>query len=279
MPMSHKDELGLDLSTGSRHYRAFVGSAKNYDLVSAMQFNLLTFIGLREHHFLLDIGCGSLRAGRLFIPYLLTGKYFGLEPERWLVAEGIKNELGEELIRIKKPTFVYDDSFTLTAFNQKFDFILAQSIFSHASQKQIAECMHEAKEVMKPAAIFAATFLEGESNYSQDDWFYPGCVTYTFERFADIVRMEGLDCKRLDWYHPNEQTWTVIFFPENASNLPPLEDTSKLPIIENKLKGKLELCGRRLSRTRERLVRLEQHPYIKVGRLIQQALQNAGLVR
>ena len=44
----------------------------------------------------LDIGCGSLRAGRLFIPYLLPGHYYGLEPEKWVVDEAIKNEIGEE---------------------------------------------------------------------------------------------------------------------------------------------------------------------------------------
>jgi len=58
-----RSSLGLDLETGSKHYRAFVGPPDKYDLVSAMQFNLLTSLGLRECHHLLDIGCGSLRAG------------------------------------------------------------------------------------------------------------------------------------------------------------------------------------------------------------------------
>lgn len=193
-----------------KDYRAFVGPAEKYDLVGAMEFNLLTFLGLREHHFLLDIGCGSLRGGRLFIPYLLPGRYFGIEPEQWLIEEGIKNELGEDIIRVKQPVFSNDKNFTLSIFNRKFDFLLAQSIFSHASQRQIRRCLSEAKKTMKPTSIFAATFVKGEENYRDDGWVYPGCVTYTLEHIIDLVEEQGLICKSLDWSHPNQQMWIVI---------------------------------------------------------------------
>src|SRR5687768_7150102 len=41
----HREEnnyLGHDLPAGARHYRAFVGPPQNYDIIAAMQFNLLT---------------------------------------------------------------------------------------------------------------------------------------------------------------------------------------------------------------------------------------------
>src|SRR5208282_5208053 len=103
--------------------RKFVGAEESYDLLAAMQFNLMTFLGLRERSYLLDVGCGSLRGGRLFLPYLLPDHYFGIEPEKWLVEEGIRNELSDGLIAIKRPTFSYDTNFTLTIFERKFDFI------------------------------------------------------------------------------------------------------------------------------------------------------------
>ena len=81
-------------------YKRFVGPSDKYDLASSMQFNLLTTLGLRDQHKLLDIGCGSLRAGRLFIPYLQSGNYYGIEPEKWLVSEAIQNELGKDIINI-----------------------------------------------------------------------------------------------------------------------------------------------------------------------------------
>jgi SAM-dependent methyltransferase len=64
------------------------GGLANY-FMGATQFRLLTTLGLREHHSLLDFGCGSLRAGRLLIPYLLPGRYYGLEPNRCLIEDGI----------------------------------------------------------------------------------------------------------------------------------------------------------------------------------------------
>jgi len=183
-----------------------------------MQFNLLTSLGLRGHHYLLDIGCGSLRGGRLFIPYLLPGHYFGIEPNKWLVDDGIKHELGGPgIVKAKKPTFSYDENFTLTTFNQKFDYLLAQSIFSHACERQIRRCLSQAREVMKPTSIFAATYFDSSDpraksrqegpNFKGDEWTYPSCVFYTLEHIKELAEEQGLTCELIDWKHPCKQTW------------------------------------------------------------------------
>ena len=121
--ISNNDEKslrGLDNLSGAFHYRAFVGPPERYDLVGALQFNLITYLGLRDTHYLLDIGCGSLRSGRLFISYLLPGRYYGIEPAHWLIEDGIKHEIGEDLIKIKRPTFSYENSFELSQFGRNF---------------------------------------------------------------------------------------------------------------------------------------------------------------
>jgi SAM-dependent methyltransferase len=249
-----EDSLGKDLLSGANHYRAFIGPPGKYDLVSAMMFNLLTFLGLREHHSLLDIGCGSLRGGKLFVPYLLPGRYFGIEPERWLIEEGLKKELGKDLVRIKQPIFSNDKNFTMSIFNQKFDFILAQSIFSHTSQLQIRRCLSEAKKVMRPTSIFAATFVKGEKNYSGNKWVYPGCVTYTLDHITSIIKEQGLVGKAVDWFHPNQQTWLVIVNPGKEKNIPVPNNFLRLSFLENELKI-----------LRERLSKIEGHPYVRLG--------------
>jgi len=207
---------GKGLRPGARHYRAFVGWPETYDIVSAMQFNLLTQLGLREHHTLLDIGCGSLRAGRLFIPYLMPGRYFGMEPNNWLVEDGIKHEIGQDMINLKRPKFNNDSEFTLSEFGQTFDFIVAQSIFSHAAPAQIARCLKEARDVMTPTSIFAATFVRGTENHAGNTWVYPGCVQYTLDYMTDISAQHGLACVPIGWKHPNNQSWVVITDPSNT---------------------------------------------------------------
>ena len=216
-------------------HRKFVGPPEKYDLASAGQFSLLTALGLREEHTLLDIGCGSLRGGRLFIPYLKPGKYFGIEPEQWLIDQGIETEVGRDLVGIKKPTFVNDTNFTLTAFGRKFDFMLAQSIFSHATQAQIRRCLSEAKQVLGPDGIFAATFFPGETNYEGNEWVYPGCVYYTLEYFSGLVADEGLACKPLNWTHTNQQKWVAITHPGHASAVPELADVARIGVLEHQV--------------------------------------------
>jgi len=249
-----KEEAGIELPVGAHYYRAFVGSPWLYDLVAAMQFNLLTVLGLREYHYLLDIGCGSLRAGRLFITYLLPGRYFGIEPESWLIEEGIANEIGNDLIKIKKPTFNHNKDFTLSIFNQKFDFIIAQEIFTHTSQAQISRCLSEAKKVMNNTSIFVATFRKGQDSYEGQEWHYPTCINYTISRMKELAEEQGLICKPLDWPHPGPQSWLVYLRPENKTDILELSDGSTSLRLLSKLRY-----------TENRLLWLENHPYVRFG--------------
>ena len=52
-------EKARSLAPGSAHYSAYVGPAGQWDFMGATQFRLLTALGLREHHRLLDLGCGG----------------------------------------------------------------------------------------------------------------------------------------------------------------------------------------------------------------------------
>ncbi len=233
-------------------FRSFVGPEEKYDLFSAVQFNLLTNLGLREYHSLLDIGCGSLRAGRLFIPYLLRGRYFGIEPQEWLVKEGISKQLGQDMIDLKRPSFVFDDNFSLTRFEQKFDFLLAHSIFSHATQAQVRRCMEEAAKVMDDTSLFAATFVEGEKDYTGDKWTI--WVEYTFDFIKRTALEQGLSVRRLDWPSPDLQQWILITKPGNMTFQQEM-DTSVA--LMNALK-ELDFC-------REKLARLENNPVMALA--------------
>jgi hypothetical protein len=237
---------------GSQEYRVHTGDQAFYDIRGALQFNLLTTLGLRDRHSLLDIGCGSLCAGRLFIPYLRPGRYFGIEPLDWLLQKGIDEELGPSAIEIKKPTFLRDDSFTLTAFGRKFDYLLAQSIFSHTSQAQLRKCLSEAAQVMMPHSVFAATFFEGSTNYKGDRW--TAHADYTLDKIQEFAEEQGLIVRPINWDHQDLQRWILILHRETTVEVPDLNATARAVQLSNQL-----------ARAQEQLMSIRSHPYMRLG--------------
>lgn len=205
-----EETLGLEIPPGQSHYRAYVGPPEDYDLVAAMSFSLLTLLGLRQHHRLLDVGCGSLRVGRLLIPYLNRGRYTGLEPNGWLIQEGIAREVGEDQIRIKRPAFVQSDTgATLRDEGAQFDYILAQSIFSHCGRDLLEAWLADAAALLAPDGALVATFVESALDTRQSGWIYPECVGFTESTVGKCANGAGLRFTPLDWHHPR-QRWGLF---------------------------------------------------------------------
>ena len=126
-------------------YRSWVGPPLKYDRNAAMQFNVLTSLGLREYHFLLDIGCGSLRAGRLVDPLPSPGALFRHRAGALAGRGGHRARNGRDAIRIKRPTFSHNEDWRLSVFDRDFDFMVAQSIFTDTAISQMRVIMSEAK--------------------------------------------------------------------------------------------------------------------------------------
>lgn len=202
------------LAAGFPNYRAAVGPPHYYDKIGAMQFSLLALLGLRENNSLLDIGCGSLRAGRLWILYLQSGKYFGIDPATWLIEEGKKENLGNDLLSKKAPTFSSDDDYTLTEFDRQFDYLVAQSVFTHAPREHISRCLGQARAVMHEKSIFAATFFEGGADNCKTEW--SGLVRYKESTIYQLTNESGLKCRFLDFPHPAGQRWFILTDPGNS---------------------------------------------------------------
>ena len=250
-------DLGEGIRPGARHYRTFIGAPQTYDIFAHMQFSLLTLLGMRQEHTLLDIGCGSLRVGKLFLMYLLEDRYFGIEPEQWLVEEGIEREIGDELIDRKRPRFLFHRNFPCSAFGVRFDFILAHSIFSHASVAQIRQCFAEVRRSMKDSSIFASTFLEGDADYAGDEWAYPESIRYRALTIERLAAEAGLGCRRLDWFHIGGQAWYVFFVPGREPQIDQLASLNQVFPIQQELTH--------YRQRNYRLERIEAHPLFRLA--------------
>ena len=211
--MLMKESLGLGLRPGAHHYRAYVGQPEDYDLIASSKFNLLTTLGLRQYHTVLDIGCGSLRIGRLLIPYLNVGNYVGIEPNKWLVDDGIQREIGQDQIRIKQPQFYFSDSAIDLASDERFDFAIAQSIFSHCGPDLVERWLTESSAHLRESGVLAATFLIGDQDYQIKGWVYPKSIYYRAETMAALAQTAGLRFLLLDWRHPR-QRWALYTKPK-----------------------------------------------------------------
>ena len=202
------------LKPGDDHYKAYVGPPDQYDFMGATQFRLLSTLGLRSNHRLLDVGCGSLRAGRLILNYLDEHNYYGIEPNKWLIEDAIRNVIGEDVVKIKKPNFDHNDQFNTDVFSKKFDFIVAQSIFSHSGSDIIRSALNNFKDSLKDSGIIVATFVEGLTNYSGEGWMYPGCVSYRRSKIMEFAKKAELLILKLPWYHPRHRP-RIYFIEKN----------------------------------------------------------------
>lgn len=222
--VSKKREYKRLLKAGDSDYKAYVGPPDRYDFMGATQFRLLTALGLRANHKLLDFGCGSLRSGKLFIPYLNKGNYYGQEPNQWLIDAGIKNELGNDLINIKKPNFSNKDDFSI-GFDEKFHFIVAQSVFSHTNLDLTKKGLKSIFESLTETGLAVVTIIEGSDYVGEDAWVYPRCTTYSTTTIEAIFAEIECEWRRLYWFHP-AQTWYVLAREKTA--LPSKEDVLML---------------------------------------------------
>lgn len=202
------------------NHRRAVGPPGQFDIIGALQFMFMVNIGLRDTHKLLDVGCGSLRAGKLFIPYLNYGNYYGIEPNLDLVRAGIIEEMGHDVMAAgssymegPKGSFFRDiGSFMLVKFDVKFDFILAHSIFTHAPRFMIERCLAEAYKCMHKDSVFAFTYMEGPDFSGNKFLSGPGTVmaTYTTPTIMTMVREAGLFAQCVNYYHPHDQRWVIV---------------------------------------------------------------------
>src|SRR5205807_88849 len=127
-----------------------------WEQIGRLQFDYLVSQGLRPHHYLCDVACGSLRAGIHFIRYLEKGHYLGIEKERLLIQVGITKELGEQLYNSKQPRFVISSEFEFAEFPEHADMAFAQSLFTHLPPPWIEKCFRKLRQWISASGVFYA---------------------------------------------------------------------------------------------------------------------------
>ncbi len=226
--LRHRDHIAyyraVMASDAARSAEAAVGhnpSREQWARIGRMQFDYLVRHGLRPHHRMLEIGCGNLRAGRLFIDHLEPGHYYGIDisPHILLAAQ---DTLVREGLQAKLPHLTLADDLTFAFLpDGHFDVVHAHSVFSHSPLHVIEECFAHVGRVLAPGGFFDFTFdrTEGEEHQVLHEDFY-----YRTETLAELAARYGLAAEFMtDWEElPHRQSrMRLTTMSDRASTVSP----------------------------------------------------------
>jgi SAM-dependent methyltransferase len=186
-------------SDTARSSEAAVGSKthESWLEIGQMQYDYLIKHGLKPDMRMLDIGCGNLRAGRLFIDYLDSGNYYGtdISPEILLAAQ---RTVEEYALQRKMPYLVLTSDLKLEFLpDSQFDIVHAHSVFSHSPLPVIDECLAHVGRIMAPGGRFDFTFdrtVGTEHQVLREDFYY------RTETLIALAESHGLKAEYMaDW--------------------------------------------------------------------------------
>lgn len=197
----------------SGEHRSMIGGL--WDEVGVLQFEFLKQAGLEPQHRLLDVGCGALRGGVHFARYLDAGHYCGIDANATLI-DAAKSELAAAGLDDRGVRLIADADFRLDAFEQRFDFAVAVSLFTHLYFNHIQTCLSRVADVLAPGGRFYATYFEApDSAWLEPLPHSPGDITscysadpfhQSFAELAALAATAGLEATNIGAFgHPRGQ--------------------------------------------------------------------------
>ncbi len=199
------------------------GPATLFEMAGRKTLMTLLEYGLLPDSKVLDMGCGCLRGGYWLIRFLEEGCYFGIEPNKTMLQNGIDVLLSPAITTNKQPVFNHNTEFDAGVFNQKFDYFLARSIWTHAAKSQIIQMLDSFVLNAKPGGIFLTSYLNATKageEYLGVDWVgkshesqAAGIVKHSIEWVQKACEERGLDVSETTngvFDLDNSQKWLVI---------------------------------------------------------------------
>jgi SAM-dependent methyltransferase len=203
------------------HRSTVRGTDAFWDYLGKLQLDYMVEQGLQPEHYLLDVGCGPLRAGVHFIGYLEPGHYAGVDKRGARLERARDVELPRYGLQDKAPMLLVNEQFEFGKLGQTFDYAIAQSVFTHLPLNVIMRCLVEMSRVLRPGGRFYATIYEnpqgkaylGEIQQSERVVSYPDQDKYHYDLDTLRAACEGMGLTMSyagDWGHPDNQKMVVF---------------------------------------------------------------------
>lgn len=219
MNNAYENESDMETAVAAGRHRQIVGDL--WDELGSLQFNFLVSNGLKPNHTLIDIGCGSLRGGVRFVPYLDPANYYGVDISKALLRAGYEREIVPAGLadRLPASNLRSTSDFDISWPEVLFDYGLAQSLFTHLPLSLTERCLTVTRQRFAPNGLFFATFftapagaavwqhaIGGKKSYSDRDPFH-----FTPGQIGDVAEDCGWKMQWVgDWAHPRDQQMCVF---------------------------------------------------------------------
>ncbi len=169
-----------------------VGRPDSWEMKREFQYKFLTENGLEPQHYLVDLGCGTLRGGIPLIELLDAGHYYGLEARAEVLEQG-REELKKYGLEDKSPTLLVSDDLANLEVDQKFDVIWSFAVLIHMSDDILETALTFVSKHLKSDGIFYANV--NISDEPDGHWQGFPIVRRSFEFYEDACRRHGMSVK------------------------------------------------------------------------------------
>ena len=156
-----KGALRALFASPAERRHSLVGPPELWKLKRDFQIAYLKAAGLQPAHYLLDLGCGTLRGGVPIIEYLEPEHYYGVESREDVLDEGRK-ELRDSGLEQKAPKLVAASDIATVSLGRTFDYIWAFSVLIHMTDDIAATAFDFIGKHLAADGLFLANVYIGE---------------------------------------------------------------------------------------------------------------------
>ena len=206
--------------------RAYCGDPASHHRRGEIILDFLQELGLKSHHRVLNIGCGTLSEGTPIIRKLRDGNYVGLDPNQWLVRAALDND---PTLAPHRPEFLFNSDFTSES-EGPFDYVVCHSVLSHTAWWQTQMALMNTRKAVRDGAIWLASLRLHTETTFDTEWQYPGNSLFRLADFTTLAYQCGWTVQARGDFHsrlasecPSDiHDWVVLtagLSPESANTL------------------------------------------------------------